>query len=77
MKIVTSALLVSLLIFSLVAGCKTESDKEPPQGSIEEQMREIGHEAADEIKSSLQKAEDAAQLQTEHYKQLKDEGKSQ
>ena len=77
MMTVTKALLYCLLIFTLLVGCNTESDKEPEAGSIEEQMREVGHEAANEIKSSLQKAEDAGQLQTEHYKQLKDEPEPQ
>ncbi len=74
---VTGAIILSLLIFSPLVGCKTESEKEPEAGSIEAQMREVGHEAAKEIKSSLEKAENAGQLQTEHYKQLKDEMESQ
>ncbi len=77
MMTVTRALLFCLLMSSLVVGCNTENEAEPEAGSIEQQMREVGHEAANELKSSLQKAENAGQLQTEHYKQLNDEPESQ
>ena len=70
MNILIRTLLFGFLSFALIAGCKSEEPKEPETDSIDTQMRQVGHDAADSIKAKLQKAEDAGQSQTDHYKNL-------
>ncbi|WP_163336288.1 hypothetical protein [Desulfopila sp. IMCC35008] len=62
-----------VLLLSLFNGCSSEEKKDKP--TVQEQMEQVGHNAAEEIKSSINKAELAGQLQEGHNKQLEEAAK--
>lgn len=61
-----------LLLF-LINGCSSEEKKDKP--TVQEQMEQVGHNAAEEIKTSINKAEIAGQLQEAHNKQIEEAAK--
>lgn len=62
-----------LLLLFAFNGCSSE-DKED-KTTIQEQMEQVGHNAADEIKTTIEKAEIAGQLQETHNKQIEEAAK--
>lgn len=59
-----------LLAALLMTGCSSDEDS-----TIQKQMEDKGHEAATEIKTTIQKAEMAGQIQNAHNKALEDAAK--
>lgn len=66
-------ILACLLALSLCNGCSSEEKEDQP--TVQEQMEQVGHNAAEEIKTTINKAELAGQLQEGHNKQLEEAAK--
>ncbi len=61
----------------LLSGCTEEKTHPEEQKSAPTQAEQVGKEAAAAIKTTLDKAETASGLQSEHNKALEDQAKSQ
>jgi hypothetical protein len=59
-----------LLLLFVVSGCSGDEKKE--KSKVQEQMEQVGHNAAEEIKTSINTAEIAGQLQEDHNKQIEE-----
>lgn len=60
-------LILPLLVCAILAACSSGSDEDQAEGRTPEQ---VGEDAANLIKSQLNKAQQAAQLQEEHGEQI-------
>lgn len=61
-----------LVLCLLMAGCSQEGEP-----TVEEKMEQKGHQAAEEIKSTLEKAQIAGQLQEDHNRAIEEATKDE
>jgi hypothetical protein len=64
--------MLAFLVTILLCSCSNESEKEAQTGKIDAMTREIGQEAASMIQTPMDKAQAAADMETQRVREIDD-----